>query len=251
MSAEDRKNTGADGSPDNSANTVNSEHPDQHGYNGPDIESVNVPGPEPLHRRKMKKASGVLRTENDMRIIRYAEKSEPEEDEKFSTGPIDSELIRKMSETQKRQTELNAKQKKKHERDVAYAENEPIRIDRLERSFKYAFQGLWYVIKTQPNMKIHLIAGTAAVVLGFLLKISGPEWLSIILVIGFVLILEVINTAIETLVDLYTEDFSFLAGVSKDLGATAVLIMAITSVIIGCVVFLPKIWALCEVWFGW
>ena len=100
-------------------------------------------------------------------------------------------------------------------------------------------------------MKIHLIAGTAAVVLGFLLKISGPEWLSIILVIGFVLILEVINTAIETLVDLYTEDFSFLAGVSKDLGATTVLIMAITSVIIGCVVFLPKIWALCEVWFGW
>ncbi|MGI6109088.1 MAG: diacylglycerol kinase family protein [Eubacteriaceae bacterium] len=191
--------------------------------------------------------------EHNYRIIQYADKTREEQDQLTSsqTGPINSELIRKMTENQKRQTELNAKQKKKHERDIAYAENEPIRIGRLKKSFGYAFQGLWYVVKTQPNMKIHLIMGTIAVLLGFFFHISRSEWLAVILVIGFVITLEVINTAIETLVDLYTEDFSFLAGVSKDLGATTVLIMAITSVVVGCVVFLPKIWAMCVTLFGW
>lgn len=83
-----------------------------------------------------------------------------------------------------------------------------------------------------------------AVIMGFIFHISAAEWLSVILVIGLVIMLEVINTAIETLVDLYTEDFSFLAGISKDLGATTVLIMAITSIVVGLVVFLPKILAL-------
>lgn len=176
----------------------------------------------------------------DERHIEYGEKPKVSED----TGPIDTARIRELTQKQKRQNDLNAKQQAKHERKVAYVENEPIRFTRLRKSFKFAFQGFIYVWKTQPNMKIHTIAAALAIIMGFVFHISAAEWLSIILVIGLVIMLEVINTAIETLVDLYTEDFSFLAGISKDLGATTVLIMAITSIVVGLVVFLPKILAL-------
>lgn len=174
------------------------------------------------------------------RHIEYGEKPKASED----TGPIDTARIRELTQKQKRQNDLNAKQQAKHERKVAYVENEPIRFARLRKSFKFAFQGFIYVWKTQPNMKIHTIVAMLAVIMGFIFHISAAEWLSVILVIGLVIMLEVINTAIETLVDLYTEDFSFLAGISKDLGATTVLIMAITSIVVGLVVFLPKILAL-------
>ncbi len=168
------------------------------------------------------------------------------EKNKGDTGPIDSKQIREMTEAVRRTTKLSAKQKEKHERTVAYVENEPIKFKRLVKSFHFAVQGFIYVWRTQPNMKIHTIVAALAILFGFLFHISAPEWLVIILVIGLVVMLEVINTAIETLVDLYTEDFSFLAGVSKDLGATTVLIMAVTAVIVGCVIFLPKIIALIQ-----
>ena len=101
---------------------------------------------------------------------------------------------------------------------------------RLTSSFGYAFEGIKYVLKTQPNMKIHSV------------KLSEAEWLAIVIVIGFVLILEVVNTAVETLVDLYTEEYHHLAKVSKDTAAGAVLLMAIVSVVVGLIIFLPKIW---------
>lgn len=115
---------------------------------------------------------------------------------------------------------------------------------RLTSSFRYAFEGIKYVLKTQPNMKIHTVIGLLAVVAGFFFKISEAEWLAIVIVIGFVLILEVVNTAVETLVDLYTEEYHHLAKVSKDTAAGAVLLMAIVSVVVGLIIFLPKIWAL-------
>lgn len=115
-------------------------------------------------------------------------------------------------------------------------------MGRLRKSFHYAFEGVSYVIRTQPNMKIHCIAAAIAVFLGFFFHLSEAEWLAVVLVIGFVMILEVINTAIETLVDLYTEDFHVLAKISKDTAAGAVLLMAILSVVVGCIVYLPKIY---------
>ena len=87
--------------------------------------------------------------------------------------------------------------------------------------------------------------GTLAVILGFYFKISVPEWLSLVIVIGFVLILEVVNTAVETLVDLYTEEFNALAKASKDTAAGAVLLMAIVSVVVGVIIFGPRLWVLC------
>lgn len=164
------------------------------------------------------------------------------------TGPIDVDLIKILTSTQARQQRLSKKQKRKHELTVEEIKNKPIRIDKLKRSFRYAFKGCAYVFRTQPNLKVHLMVATIAIILGFLLKISVPEWLSLILVIGFVILLEFINTAIETLVDLYTEDYSFLAGVSKDVGAATVLVMAIVSVIIGIIIFLPKIINLIMLW---
>ncbi len=165
----------------------------------------------------------------------------PIDEQTESTGPINVEEIRLLSETQIRQETLNRKQKKKHELRSLEVKNQPIQLKRLGRSFRYAFSGLIYVIRTQPNMKIHIIAATFAIILGFTLHISEPEWLALVLVIGFVIILEFINTAIESLVDLYTEDFNFLAKTAKDVGAATVLVMAIVSVVTGCIIFLPKI----------
>jgi diacylglycerol kinase len=115
------------------------------------------------------------------------------------------------------------------------------RLSRLKRSFGYAFEGVFFVWRTQPNMKIHSVMGTLAIILGFALHISVAEWLALIIVIGFVLILEVINTAVETLVDLYTEEYLALAKHAKDTAAGAVLLMALVSVAVGCVIFVPKL----------
>lgn len=157
------------------------------------------------------------------------------------TGPLDIEEIRILSNTFIEQEKKNRNQKRKHELRKEDVKNEPIQLKRLVKSFKYAFEGVKYVLKTQPNMKIHFIVGFIAILLGIFFNISEGEWLSLVLVIGFVIILEFINTAIESLVDLYTERFNFLAKVSKDVGAATVLVMAIISVIVGLIIFLPKI----------
>lgn len=119
---------------------------------------------------------------------------------------------------------------------------------RLRRSFHYAFEGVFYVLRTQPNMKIHAVMGTLAVLMGFFFHVSEGEWLALVIVIGFVMILEVVNTAIEALVDLYTEEYHELAKASKDTAAGAVLLMAMVSVVVGAIIFLPKIWAMIQGW---
>lgn len=119
---------------------------------------------------------------------------------------------------------------------------------RLRRSFHYAFEGVFYVLRTQPNMKIHAVMGTLAVLMGFFFHVSEGEWLALVIVIGFVMILEVVNTAIEALVDLYTEEYHELAKASKDTAAGAVLLMAMVSVVVGAIIFLPKIWVMIQGW---
>ncbi len=114
-------------------------------------------------------------------------------------------------------------------------------LQRLMKSFGYASEGIRYVLKTQPNMRIHCIAAALAIAAGFFFGISKSEWLAIVIVIGFVMILEVINTAVESLVDLYTEDFNHLAKVAKDTAAGAVMLMAVVSVVVGLIIFLPKV----------
>ena len=112
--------------------------------------------------------------------------------------------------------------------------------DRL-RSFVYAFKGIRYSVLKQHNFQIHIALAIIAVLLGYLLKISILEWISIIIVIGMVLAAEIFNTSIEELVNLVSPERNKKAGVIKDLAAGAVLILAITAFITGTIIFLPKI----------
>lgn len=106
--------------------------------------------------------------------------------------------------------------------------------------FGYAFKGVAYAISTQLNFKIHLIATIIAVALGYYLKISIAEWCWIIACIALVLIVELLNTAIELLTDIVSPEFNVKAGHLKDVSAAAVLITAIFALLIGAIIFIPK-----------
>ena len=115
------------------------------------------------------------------------------------------------------------------------------------KSFKYAFSGISYVLKTSRNFKIQLIFAVTSLMIGFLLQISKNNYLILIATIMSVLILEIFNTSIESIVDLVVKkEFSSLAKISKDTSAGAVLLASIYSVIIAVYIFVPKIKLLFE-----
>ena len=110
------------------------------------------------------------------------------------------------------------------------------------KSFKYAFSGSSYVLKTSRNFKIQLIFAVTSLMIGFLLQISQSNYVILIATIMSVLILEILNTSIESIVDLVVKkEFSSLAKISKDTSAGAVLLASINSVIIAVYIFVPKI----------
>ena len=115
------------------------------------------------------------------------------------------------------------------------------------KSFKYAFSGISYVLKTSRNFKIQLIFAVTTLMIGFLLQISLSNFVILIATIMSVLILEILNTSIESIVDLVVKkEFSSLAKISKDTSAGAVLLASINSVIIAVYIFVPKIKLLFE-----
>lgn len=120
-------------------------------------------------------------------------------------------------------------------------------IKRLRKSFGYAFKGIDDVIKHEPNMKIHVVVAILVVIMAFILKVSIIEWIILVLLIGAVLAAETINTTIENLVDMYTKEYDEKAKIVKDTAAGTVLILAITSAIIGLIIFIPKIIYLLEI----
>ena len=110
------------------------------------------------------------------------------------------------------------------------------------KSFKYAFSGISYVLKTSRNFKIQLIFAVTSLMIGFLLQISKSNYVILIATIMSVLILEILNTSIESIVDLVVKkEFSSLAKISKDTSAGAVLLASINSVIIAVYIFVTKI----------
>ena len=110
------------------------------------------------------------------------------------------------------------------------------------KSFKYAFSGISYVLKTSRNFRIQLIFAVTSLMIGFLLQISLSNHVILIATIMSVLILEILNTSIESIVDLVVKkEFSSLAKISKDTSAGAVLLASINSVIIAVYIFVPKI----------
>lgn len=113
--------------------------------------------------------------------------------------------------------------------------------DPLYRSFGYAFQGIFTCVRKERNMKIHCVAAVLVVIAGVILKISAIEWCICMVLVGLVMALEHVNTAVEAVVDMVTEEYHPLAKVAKDTAAGAVLIAAIMAAIAGCIIFLPKI----------
>ncbi|MDR2868210.1 MAG: diacylglycerol kinase family protein [Bacteroidales bacterium] len=113
------------------------------------------------------------------------------------------------------------------------------------KSFKYAFNGLKILIQEEHNSWIHVFAAIGVLIAGFLLKITTYEWLAVIFCIGFVIALEMVNSAIENIADFVSPEKHIMIKKIKDLSAGAVLMAAIVSAIIGLIIFLPKIIALC------
>ena len=108
-------------------------------------------------------------------------------------------------------------------------------------SVGHAIDGIEYAVNHERNVKIEMLFGILVSIAGFLFHISIFEWLVILLTIAMVITLEFINTAIERVVDLVTTDYKELAKSAKDVAAGAVLFMSLFSVIIGIVIFLPKV----------
>lgn len=111
----------------------------------------------------------------------------------------------------------------------------------MASSFKFGFEGIVTAAAKERNVQIHIVISIFVIIAGFVFSISKYEWIAIILSIGGVFSMEMMNTAIERTVDMYTKEFHPLAKQAKDIAAGAVLVLAICSVIIGVVIFLPKI----------
>jgi diacylglycerol kinase len=112
------------------------------------------------------------------------------------------------------------------------------------RSFGYAFKGIKAVFGNEANMNIHLIMSILVIVCGFIFKISITEWMLCIICFGLVISLEMLNSAIENLVNLVSPEQNKIAGKIKDISAGAVLIAAICAAIVGLIIFAPKGWSL-------
>jgi diacylglycerol kinase len=110
-------------------------------------------------------------------------------------------------------------------------------------SFRYAFSGWWYVIRTQRNAWIHAIVSITVIAISIWLKINPHDWALIIIAIAMVWTAEFINTALEAVVDLASPEQHELAQVGKDVGAAAVLIAAGSAALIGFLILGPLLWA--------
>ena len=111
----------------------------------------------------------------------------------------------------------------------------------LIASFRYAFEGVSFCLRTQRNMRIHVLAGFLAMAIGLQLRLSAIELAIIAVVSSLVVTMEMINTAIETAVDLYTHRRHPLAKIAKDVAAAAVLVSAINALLVGVIILGPHI----------
>jgi len=114
-------------------------------------------------------------------------------------------------------------------------------IERYKKSFKHAVDGIIYTTKHEHNMYIIIPCAILAIIAGFTFNISLTEWLFMILVIGLVIGTEMINTAIEAVVDLKTLEYNPLAKIAKDTASSATLIFSIVAFIGALIMFVPKL----------
>lgn len=116
-----------------------------------------------------------------------------------------------------------------------------IKSKKLINSFKYAIEGICEAFKTERNMKIHIFVMILVIVAGILLKINKLEWIICVLCFAMVIGGELLNTAIETVIDIVMPYKNEKAKIAKDVSAGAVLVFAIGAVICGLIIFVPKI----------
>ena len=117
-------------------------------------------------------------------------------------------------------------------------------------SFRYAFHGWAYVLRTQRNAWIHSLIATLVIVAGLWLGLSPQDWALLVITIAIVFTAEFINTAIEAVVDLASPTHHPLAKVGKDVGAAAVLVAALAAILVGLLILGPPLWAKLSVLFA-
>lgn len=116
----------------------------------------------------------------------------------------------------------------------------PYKTKNVWASFHYAIEGFLLCVKEERNMRIHLSVALLVSAMGLYLQISSVEWAILLLTIGWVVTLEMVNSAIERVVDLYTLHYHPLAKAAKDIAAGAVSISSCIAVIVGIIIFFPK-----------
>ncbi|HEY5728944.1 MAG TPA: diacylglycerol kinase family protein [Anaerolineales bacterium] len=118
------------------------------------------------------------------------------------------------------------------------------------RSIRHALRGWKFVLQTQKNAWVHSLVTTIVLVMGFWLQLPARDWAVIVLTIAMVFTAEFINTAIEAVVDLASPQKHPLAKVGKDVGAGAVLVAALSAILIGLLILGPPLWVKLSLMFG-
>jgi diacylglycerol kinase (ATP) len=114
-------------------------------------------------------------------------------------------------------------------------------VRRIARSFGYAFEGLWVILRTQPNFWVHLFLAALALTLAIALRLSGAEMAILIVTIAMVLVVEALNTVVETICDLVSPGYHPLVKRAKDVSAAAVLLAALGAIGVAAALFLPRL----------
>jgi diacylglycerol kinase (ATP) len=110
----------------------------------------------------------------------------------------------------------------------------------LMRSFRFAFRGLYYAVKTQRNMRIHISMAVLVSVFGLLYRLAPLEWIALYFTITFVIVCEMLNTAVENCVDTATKEYNKHAEIAKDVAAGAVVVAALLAVVVAAFLFLDS-----------
>ena len=114
-------------------------------------------------------------------------------------------------------------------------------INSRKKCFAYALAGLKSIWRSEINFKIQIIATLLVIVLGFFFKLKNAEWIALLICIGMVLTAEIFNTAIDQISNFISPEIRPEIKLIKDIGASGVFVMALSSAIIGCIIFLPKL----------
>lgn len=119
--------------------------------------------------------------------------------------------------------------------------DKPFSLQARLKSFVYAYEGIKLFLRAEPQALMHLVAAVSVIAAGCYFNINWHEWIAIAFAIGMVVVSEILNTAIEKLTDMVSPEINNKAKAVKDLAAGAVLVASITALVIGLIVFLPKL----------